>query len=115
MTPDDAEAMRRHPLATRQGITTVVQLIEADEVWRRASRPQRKHLTRECGPLVDAIRNGYVTTQDDLVKRLPVLGQAGPPTVRSMQEKGLLDACGRVTLRALHATYWMTRVERAKP
>lgn len=113
MTPDE-DAMRRHPLATRQGITTVVQLIEADEVWRRATKPQKRHLTEQCADLIHAVEHGHVTSSEDLDSRRPTLKGIGDATRRSMQEKGLLDAVGRVTPRAMHATFWMTRVERAK-
>lgn len=108
----EQDVLRKHPLATKQGISTFVQLVEAGETWRRATTAQKKHLREQCKSLIAAIQQGDIADQDQLERRMPVLAALAPATVRSMQEKGLLDAYGRVTLRALHATFWMAQVER---
>ena len=107
-------AAERHPLATMQGIATFIQLIEAETMWRRATKAQKQLLRETCAEVIRQVEAGEVTTAKDLDDRRPLLAYPLLSTRRSMQRKDLLDGQGRVTARALHATFWMTRVERGR-
>jgi hypothetical protein len=89
-----------HPLASRKGIAILVNVLEADSVWRQATKRQRELLTEVCAPVIEAITNG---AQPPAVK----IHESGHKlTLESLRRKGFLDDDNRLTERAVHAAYW---------
>lgn len=92
-----------HPLATRNGIDAIVRIIEAQQIWRGATKLQRDLLAELCEPVWRAaIAVGAL--RDDMLPELPKYTKN--VTYRSLRRKGLVDGWGRVTPRAVHAYRW---------
>lgn len=96
-------AMASHPLATRTGVAMMGHLLVADRVWSGCTKPQRSLLADLCAPVAAAlVERGQLAAED-----LPVL----PDTVRqstrdALRKRGLTDADGRITGKAVHAYWW---------
>ncbi len=101
-TPADAEAIRRHPLATQAGAMMMTELIIADRHLARCTPAHRRLLAKLCPPAIEAFLSaGRLTAAD-----LPVIPADVPTrTVMALKRRGLARD-GRLTAAALHAWYW---------
>ena len=96
-----------HPLATRTGINAFMRIIEAQAVWKQATKTQQRLIADLCRPVMpDLLALGVVSDED--LPHVPY--NVALTTRRAMYRRGLIsEITGRLTARAVHAYYWAAR------
>lgn len=112
-TPTDAPdvvAVKRHPLATRSGIATLVEILTADQTWSACTAPQRRLVSELCEPIMPALIERGVLTDD----QLPLLPLAIHVGMRAALVRRRLvdDTTDRLTGKAVHAYYWQVWIRK---
>lgn len=94
----------QHPLATRSGLTLLVELLTADDAWKACTKPQRRVLAAACLPAVTQLADGVSLAAEDL----PWLPDTVTPVMRdALVRRGMAGEDGRITAKAVHACYWV--------
>lgn len=102
------DAMKTHPLATRSGISMMVNLLEAGQVWSKCTKPQQRLLSELCPPVVDQLMQAGQLMPDQLPE-LPF--KIGESTRNALRLRGLIDDRDRLTGRAVHTWFYAGRTK----
>jgi hypothetical protein len=99
--------MTEHPLASLTGITALLNMVRADQVWSSCTKPQQALLAELCPPVMANADEGSIPEEV-----LPVLPFAVPDRTReALRRRGLIDHRDRLTTRAVHAWFYAGRLK----